>query len=484
MSPPPTKSQYVSETGYPPENDGQQPYILHGVHILPSELILMIFDRGLMADRLRGARRRIRIPFPVLVSHVCMHWRALALGSPWLWTDIHLTLYHGTKFWRLYLQRSYPAALSVDLVCGPARGKHDGAMLELALHLILPHIMRWKRLTVFSDRDQVIRTLADSLKDQSAPALETLEFLHSDVSWWGEATPIQFFCGDTPSLSTIRLRNITWDWRKTSPINLTTLDIAIPRSYAFMAFSWTDFEEIVHNSPRLVHLALSGAPIALPSQEVVTAPVVIETLRSLMIKLADTGTYSTRLCALMSMPRLEELTIEGGMQGFMRALPSWQPWSVSNVKPDEWEVKYPRMRKLTLIETDPWEPDLISLHFAQALPGTEELRLIGVDVAPIFRFLSQAFNFDFPSSAAATVPWRGLKIINIEKWPKYEHVSPLMLAAGSIEATSAEVEGIKRLVEHRKRTGKPLHALVVRPVEAFRKGAIAMWLREQGLDPL
>jgi hypothetical protein len=451
------------------------------IHRLPPEVLLIVFECGLNLDRPYAFLRRLRVPFSVLVSHVCAHWRAVALQSTCLWTDIQLTLHHGIKLWKIYLQRSFPAPLSLDLICGPSRGLHDVAMLSSALHLLIPHIHRWRRLTVFTDRDQVIKALAEGLKDATAPILETLEFLHHDVSWWGDAMPIQFFCGDTPKLSTIRLRNVTWDWRRTWPIHLVTLDLEIPHSYTHMALSWGEFEDMVINSPNLKHLGLAGAPIALPATDLHFEPVAIDTLRSLRLKPIERDRYSSRLCSLLLTPRLEELTIEGGMRGVMRAMPSWRPWSDSNVKPSEWEVKYPRLRKLSLVNIDSWEPDLISLHFAQGLPSVEHLRLVGVDTAPIFRFLTQLFDDALPSVAKDIVPWQRLKTVEVEKWPRYEHVSPHMLVAPACEVTSAEVEGIRRLVEHRIKVGKPMRTLHVRPVDALQDKALAGWLAERGL---
>lgn len=451
------------------------------LQLLPPELILEIFEHGHSDECALPLlkRWRILIPFPILVSHISREWRALALHSPWLWTDIHITLYRKVDFWSLYLTRSAPSDLYIHLVLGPLRSPQDTPKVTGPLRLLIPHAARWGRLTISTDREAVLRHIARTLRDVSAPNLTSLELLHTDKPHWGEPRPLQLLGGATPRLAHLRLRNVTWDWRASWPHGLHALELDIPPDYEHMAFAYDDLAEMLHACPALAHLALAGAPAVLPDD---AEPLELPALVSLSLALTETGGYARRLAALLRTPGLEALELAGGMEGVMRAVPSWQPWSGANIRPEEWEVKYPRVRTLTLARIGGWDSELIGLHFCHAFPALERLRLVGVDVARIFRFLAQTFRTVENPVLKRIVPWPNLETIEVDKWPSWEKVSPHMEVERFEQVTTAEGEAIRRLVEHRIKAGKPIRVLSVQPEVLFEREGIAAWLRERGVD--
>lgn len=84
---------------------------------LPIELLIKIFAHGSASDaQLARSPPSIYVPFPLLISHVCCHWRSIALSNPRLWTTIIST--KDVPYFpilRLQVERAGPHPLDVYL---------------------------------------------------------------------------------------------------------------------------------------------------------------------------------------------------------------------------------------------------------------------------------------------------------------------------------------------------------------------------------
>ncbi len=59
----------------------------------------------------------IRVPFQVLVSHVCKRWRAVALDAHILWTSLEFVARPNLEKARTYISRSQGLPLSISIDC-------------------------------------------------------------------------------------------------------------------------------------------------------------------------------------------------------------------------------------------------------------------------------------------------------------------------------------------------------------------------------
>lgn len=270
---------------------------------LPNEILVKIFKDGQQLGQ-----RRSRLPFEILVSHVCSHWREVATGTPSLWTTIHcvtLRAYDNSmKHCAVYLERSIPCLLDMRFYLTPPSCSPN--VLSL-LDMIIANVGRWRRLSIVSDYEEVIRTIFSLFQPLHPPFLEHLSIYpeHTGDLPYDENNsklpPI--FTGSAPMLSFVRLAGFAMYLSPPPLAAVTTLHLdAImdePLSCRRLHF-------MLSMSPSLTHLSLLGVPIdAWPSND----PVIIEvpTLRSLRIA-ADTTTVYRVLSAILA-PRLESLAL-------------------------------------------------------------------------------------------------------------------------------------------------------------------------------
>ncbi|KAL1744010.1 hypothetical protein HDZ31DRAFT_64485 [Schizophyllum fasciatum] len=114
------------------------------INKLPPELLSEVFacvvhEVASVADVRRG---------PWLLSHICHRWRALARGTPTLWTvvdigDYALSRRNGPNLVKTYLKQSgdLPLACSLTATTGPFRAV---SAVESLLDILLRHARRWR----------------------------------------------------------------------------------------------------------------------------------------------------------------------------------------------------------------------------------------------------------------------------------------------------------------------------------------------------
>lgn len=301
------------------------------IHSLPVELLARIFTLGTrdpLADFSSPAAPIPRDPpFELLVSHVCLHWRAVALRTPLLWTSIVLTQPSHIPRARAYVSRSarlpfhilFDSASEGEYV--PGRHIFRDEFLP-AFEPLTPHIDRWRSL-ILRVRDLPCKRHARTVLSTVGPApqLRALELWHIE-EWsdadrlWGHVgpPPVVVFNGALPVLCRLSLIGVNIQWsHASSPFlrNLSELELGVHSDDVRIPFDrWLD---VLRDSPRLQRLSLhySGPRIAAVPWRLPDGPVVLPTLRDL--KLADLdATYACALLRTFVAPNVRKLHLELG----------------------------------------------------------------------------------------------------------------------------------------------------------------------------
>ncbi|KAI0695789.1 hypothetical protein C8T65DRAFT_562945, partial [Cerioporus squamosus] len=239
------------------------------IYLLPVELLTRIFHLGVDSDPLPDDRPPEHRPFEVLVSHVCRHWRHIALHTPHLWTTVHFRLKSHIDRGRAYLSRN--ARLPIDIyvdTCAEDTAKHRKDLIFRdtfmpTFDVVLPHIDRWREfhlkvadLECKGSARKVLNTCGP------APLLRTLQLWH--VQNWESPErlfgaigppPVVVFGGALPSLKNIILQGVNLPWTS-SPFlsNLTSIEYALHSDDVRMP--WEQWRHMLVSSPNLERLFL------------------------------------------------------------------------------------------------------------------------------------------------------------------------------------------------------------------------------------
>ncbi|KII86763.1 hypothetical protein PLICRDRAFT_93429 [Plicaturopsis crispa FD-325 SS-3] len=153
---------------------------------VPNEIIAHIFTNGSF-DIGDGS-----LPFPVLVSHVCHHWRVVAINLSSLWSCIYSTspfVHFPLALLDLYLQRSRACKLNIDVHAEPP---------EFYLHLA-HDAYRW---ISFTER-KLTEPVHELLCQLRTPHLRHLSIL--DAAPVSKRAYMPMPTGAVPALSTVTL---------------------------------------------------------------------------------------------------------------------------------------------------------------------------------------------------------------------------------------------------------------------------------------
>ena len=164
----------------------------------------------------------------ITVTHVCRHWRQVALSNPNLWANIVFDL--GAEWAEQMLERSKAAPISYCRSLLPKVHKGKGKALDDPATL-RKHLSHIQRLKVSGDRD--ILSLAFSAPTAPAPHLESLELISTTVE------PLFILPADLFSLQASRLRHLNLfscsiPWDSFLLRDLTHLEIHVPTTYAIL----------------------------------------------------------------------------------------------------------------------------------------------------------------------------------------------------------------------------------------------------------
>ncbi|KAG6918323.1 hypothetical protein DXG01_015181 [Tephrocybe rancida] len=254
------------------------------------------------------------LPFQVLVSHVCRHWREVAIESPVLWTTLHFT--EGAPFEKskTWIQRAKGTPLDIHLDCTIPVDVHDeeghinedepensdtaptvdaqitaihghqyatehaGCLhapppfslsdLGQILDIIVPFVAQWRSLEVTTSVWEYMHALLSRLSEcPSAPLLETLEFYHydevEDYETFSPAElgePFLIFNGNAPKLRDVALWGVHLDWDRSLTLLCDLRDLELTYHAEDVRPSYATFTQIIASSPNLrtLGLCLSG----------------------------------------------------------------------------------------------------------------------------------------------------------------------------------------------------------------------------------
>ncbi|THH16863.1 hypothetical protein EW146_g3834 [Bondarzewia mesenterica] len=303
------------------------------VHLLPVELLSRIFVFGFQSavdldHPFKRAAFEPALNFEVLVSHVCRHWRQVALNTPSLWTNIRMRkpshLERSTEF----IRRSRTKLLDIlidtvamsDHVEGHTLCKHE---FHPAYDIIDPHSERWHSL-VLKVADLVCKQGARDRLHTTGPVpnLEIVQLWHLE-DWLSAQTlavqtakpPVKVLREAAIGLKDLSLVgvNLAWSHEQTPYLaGLRTLELKLHAEGTRP--TWPEWEAILRACPDLERLALHySGPREVGSWS--TDPIPLLKLRDL--SLADLD--ADLLCVIirnMAIPAVRFLELELPDQDF------------------------------------------------------------------------------------------------------------------------------------------------------------------------
>jgi len=181
------------------------------ISVLPAEIFsrifnfVALFNRSFLQDWIH-------------VTHVCRHWRQIALDDSTLWT--HFSSYPRNKDWiaeRLSRARNAPLVIKVD-----------GWLGKDTLSLFIPHISHTRELHLHS-LSSFHPEIVQKIRIQKAPVLESLELGMSDNFPLDSEHAVGhlFFKGPLPKLRILRVLYFVFPWSLFPRGQLTQLQVTL-----------------------------------------------------------------------------------------------------------------------------------------------------------------------------------------------------------------------------------------------------------------
>jgi hypothetical protein len=274
-------------------------------------------------------------PVEILISHVCQHWRNVAISVPSLWSFFRHEIAHMTceskERLQTYLERSKPCPIDL-LFRFKARtwSAHHGTLLEIATG----HVDRWRsfRLDV-PNSTYVMLHMQHCLRHLTAPHLQHLSIRAADYLGNTEM-PMQrtssspsIFLGGTPNLSVLLI-----DGHDFHPSLRTVLTLFVERR-----------QENIYAIPRemfptlstLTNLSINDNPYRVSDFRMAHSRVELKHLRHLRINHAWPIRF---ILQLIHAPNLETLMLNSVNGSF---------WPVADYEAIDPEV-FPVLRSLFL----------------------------------------------------------------------------------------------------------------------------------------
>jgi hypothetical protein len=292
-------------------------------------------------------------PFEVLISHVCQHWRTVALNTPSLWTKISVSHLDSAPFERVkvLLERGKSLPIDIHIDCEPdddEEGSCDSGFedsefdqsprsmsfsdLDALMSLLVPHVSRWGSIEVAVSCYKHMFVFLSAVSDPSiagAPNLEALQLYHHEdaESLTAFAHPdlvqhFKLFGGVAPRLKSVALWGVHVDWCQewlSSGSNLLDLELAYHTED--VRPSWTQFAGILRGAPNLASLSLcSSGPLGAPRDwcsgggsgshdEDYSGVIELRSLTDLVLAF-NSPVYVSGLLRCLALPTLKSLTLD------------------------------------------------------------------------------------------------------------------------------------------------------------------------------
>ncbi|KAH9480372.1 hypothetical protein JR316_0006970 [Psilocybe cubensis] len=324
-----------------------------------------------------------RVPFQVLVSHVCRRWREVALDSHVLWTFLDFSKRPNLEKAQVYISRAQGLPLNIFIDCtfpedvdeedhpdhplyhdNVARKKslaegcddeeceghdeHDHdfdvqflsqKQLTQIMDLIEPEVSHWRQLDFRASTYGYVHLFLSRLHAlPSAPLLESFQVCHfedcEDYEFFSgdDKTAFLPFHGDAPLLKDIVLWGVHIDWDAPFLKGLRELELSYHAKD--VRPSYQSFANMINNSPELNSLTISLSGPVLPEGVRFDAdpeeeegawgptPLTIPSLKDFAIQFLDPRTASA-LVQHLDMPGLTDLLLnfdEEDYSSFVRTI--------------------------------------------------------------------------------------------------------------------------------------------------------------------
>ncbi|KAJ6621812.1 hypothetical protein B0H10DRAFT_1741571, partial [Mycena sp. CBHHK59/15] len=261
-----------------------------GVHALPVELLARIFILGAGYDYVYAESPFLLRPdeehcsvstsdFQLLVSHVCRHWRQVALRVSCLWTSLHFREPAHIPRAQAFLSRcsaSAPHLLDILVDTVSLEDHIPGVTLcrdemRVIFDLICPQVKRWRSFHL-KVRENECKLIAREHLSTCGPApnLETLQLYHfedyrtsQNLYFATYRTPVMIFDNVLPRLKNVSLIGVNLPWAH-SPylLGLRCLELALHPDSIRPPYEYWD--TMLRRSPHLQRLLLhySGPRVA------------------------------------------------------------------------------------------------------------------------------------------------------------------------------------------------------------------------------
>ncbi|KAJ7645406.1 hypothetical protein DFH06DRAFT_998357 [Mycena polygramma] len=283
------------------------------------------------------------LPFQILVSHVCKHWREIALGTHTLWTTIKFVGHLNAEKGRAWLERSNGLPLDIFIDCTDMHDPehnddHEGEHthphphphphlepeptepcvsiddLKVILDMIMPHVAQWRVFEVsvnfYTYMYEVLSRLAQC---PSAPLLEELglynyeEHENEEVETFQPAhlaTAFLPFHGIAPKVTHVAFWGVHIAWDDALPFLQGLREIELAYHTRDVRPSFETFRAMLDASPELDLLSLCfSGPTG--DMEVVEVP----SLRALVLCYLEQE-FVQPLVAALVLPALDDLTLD------------------------------------------------------------------------------------------------------------------------------------------------------------------------------
>jgi F-box-like len=252
-----------------------------GIHSLPVELLTRIFILGAGYDYpysrspflLKPDQDYYAAPssnFQVLASHVCHHWRQIALRTSCLWNTLHFREPTHLERAAEFLARCSASGQLLDILVDTvaARDHIPGVTLcreeiQEVFDIIVPHVKRWRAFHLKVRENECKLTARQYLSSCGpAPNLETLQLYHFEDYRTSQnlylATyrpPVMVFSNNLPRLKNVSLIGVNLPWAH-SPylVHLHNLELALHPESIRPPYEYWDI--MLRNSPELRALSL------------------------------------------------------------------------------------------------------------------------------------------------------------------------------------------------------------------------------------
>ncbi|KAF7795352.1 hypothetical protein EIP86_006509 [Pleurotus ostreatoroseus] len=404
------------------------------IHTLPIEILSRIFLLGLPDGEYPEFPPSAAPPFEVLVSHVCQHWRAVALRIPHLWAIVHLRTVPHIDRARQYLVRSGRVPLHI-LVDTCDMDEHVPGFLLFrdeflpVFALLTPHIDRWRSMQC-KVRDRQCKLGARQVLSTCGPAvnLEFLQLWHVETWETSERLftqigppPVVVFNKSLPSLRHISLIGVNLPWTHAPFLeDLISIDFGLHAHDVRMPYHL--WERMLATSPNLDKLALhySGpkgtaadwpnTAVRLPSmRELVLEEMVPATLLQLMPRLCMPHLKVLRL----NLPSLEDGEDCTAFLEYLVDPPPPLPLvgaedtkGKGKARADAKDARGPVFRELDTLALDALECSAES--FARFLVASPTIRHLSIDGRKLgkglFEELMRVYDASGPGPVAVPVP--------------------------------------------------------------------------------